>query len=72
MYGKMIDTQGYGIHKMFVSHKERYMPMLDYDKSTVTEVILTLLSTIIDENYCLMLLENRNISLTDAVLLDSV
>ncbi len=69
---KMIDTQGYGIHKMFVSQKERYLPMPDYDKSTATEVVLTLPGTVIDENYSLMLLENRNLSLTDAVLLDSV
>ena len=69
---KMIDTQGYGIHKMFVSQKERYLPMPDYEKSTATEVVLTLPGTIIDENYSLLLLENRNMSLTDAVLLDSV
>lgn len=69
---KMIDTQGYGIHKMFVSQKQRYLPMPDYDKSTATEVVLTLPGTVIDENYSLMLLENSDISLTDAVLLDSV
>ena len=69
---KMIDTQGYGIHKMFVSQKERYLPMPDYDKSTSTEVVLTLPGTVIDENYSLMLIENRDLSLTDAVLLDSV
>lgn len=69
---KMIDTQGYGIHKMFVSQKERYLPMPDYDKSSATEVVLTLPGTVIDENYSLLLLENRNLSLTDAVLLDSV
>ena len=69
---KMIDTQGYGIHKMFVSQKERYLPMPDYDKSTATEVVLTLPGTVIDENYSLLLLENRDLSLTDAVLLDAV
>lgn len=69
---KMIDTQGYGIHKMFVSQKERYLPLPDYDKSTATEVVLTLPGTVIDENYSIMLLENRSLSLTDAVLLDSV
>ena len=69
---KMIDAQGYGFHKMFVSQKERYLPMPDYDKSTATEVVLTLPGTVIDENYSLLLLENRNLSLTDAVLLDSV
>lgn len=69
---KMIDTQGYGIHKMFMSQKERYLPMPDYDKSTSTEVILTLPGTVIDENYSLMLLANQSLSLTDAVLLDYV
>ncbi len=69
---KMIDTQGYGIHKMFMSQKERYLPMPDYDKSTSTEVVLTLPGTVIDENYSLMLLANQSLSLTDAVLLDYV
>lgn len=69
---KMIDTQGYGIHKMFMSQKERYLPMPDYDKTTNTEVILTLPGNIIDENYSLMLLSNQNLSLTDTVLLDYV
>ncbi len=69
---KMIDTQGYGIHKMFVSQKSRFLPMPDYNKSTENEVILTLPGAIIDENYSLLLLENRNLSLTDAVLLDAV
>ena len=55
-----------------VPQKERYLPMPDYDKSTATEVVLTLPGTVIDENYSLLLLENRNMSLTDAVLLDSV
>ncbi len=69
---KMIDTQGYGIHKMFESQKERFLPMPDYDKSTATETILTLPGTIIDENYSIMLMENQVLSLTDAVLLDQV
>ena len=69
---KMIDTQGYGIHKMFVSQKERFLPMPDYDLSTADEVVLNLPGTIIDENYSLMLLANQDLSLTDAVLLDQV
>ena len=28
---RMIDTQGYGIHKMYQSQKDRYLPMPDYD-----------------------------------------
>lgn len=69
---RMIDTQGYGIHKMFQSQKDRYLPMPDYDLSTADEVILNLPGTIIDENYSLMLLENSDIDLTTAVLLDMV
>jgi ATP-dependent DNA helicase RecG len=69
---RMIDTQGYGIHKMFQSQKDRYLPMPDYEQSTADEVILNLPGTIIDENYSLMLLANQNMSLTDAVLLDQV
>ena len=69
---KMIDMQGYGIHKMFQSQKDRYLPMPDYDLSTANEIILNLPGTIIDENYSLMLLENQDLTLTDAVLLDQV
>ena len=69
---KMIDTEGFGIHKMFVSQKERWLPMPDYDKSDNDNVVLTLPGTVIDENYSLLLLENTNIDLTTAVLLDKV
>ena len=69
---KMIDTEGFGIHKMFVSQKDRYLPMPDYDKSDSDTVVLTLPGNVIDENYSLMLLENTNIDLTTAVLLDKV
>ena len=69
---RMIDTQGYGIHKMYQSQKDRYLPMPDYDLSTADEVILNLPGTIIDENYSLMLLANQDMSLADAVLLDQV
>ena len=69
---KMIDTEGFGIHKMFVSQKERWLPMPDYDKSDNDNVVLMLPGNVIDENYSLMLLENTNIDLTTAVLLDKV
>jgi len=61
---KMIDTEGFGIHKMFVSQKERWLPMPDYDKSDSDTVVLTLPGTVIDENYSLLLLENSDIDLT--------
>ncbi len=69
---KMIDTEGFGIHKMFVSQKERYLPMPDYDKSDNGNVVLTLPGNVIDENYSLLLLEHSDIELTTVVLLDRV
>jgi len=69
---KMIDTEGFGIHKMFVSQKKRYLPMPDYDKSDSENVVLTIPGNVIDENYSLLLLENADIDLTTAVLLDRV
>ena len=69
---KMIDTEGFGIHKMFVSQKDRYLPMPDYDKSDNENVVLTLPGNVIDENYSLLLLEHTDIDLTTAVLLDRV
>ena len=69
---KMIDMQGYGIHKMFQSQKDRCLPMPDYKMSTTNEVVLNLPGSIIDENYSLMLLANQNLSLTDTFLLDQV
>ena len=69
---KMIDTDGFGIHKMFLSQKERYLPMPDYDKSDSQNVVLTLPGNVIDENYSLLLVEHSDIDLTTAVLLDKV
>lgn len=68
---KMIDTEGFGIHKMSVSQKERYLPMPDYDNSDSDIVMLTLSGTGIDENYSL-LLENSDIDLATTLLLDKV
>lgn len=69
---KMIDTEGFGIHKMFVSQRERYLPMPDYDKSDGENVVLTIPGNVIDENYSLLLLEHADIDLTTTVLLDRV
>lgn len=46
--------------------------MPDYDKSDDNHVVLTLPGTIIDEDYSLMLMENADIDLATAVLLDKV
>ena len=69
---KMIDTEGFGIHKMYISQKERFLPMPDYDKSDDENVVLTLPGNVLDENYSLLLIENADIDLATTVLLDKV
>lgn len=69
---KMVDSKGYGIHNMFVRQKERYLPMPDYNGTDDSHVVMHLPGTVLDEKYSILLLENSDISLTEAVLLDQV
>lgn len=70
---KMIDSMGYGIHKMYKSQMQRFFPLPDYSKSTRDEVVVEIYGHIIDENYSKLLIEKKDaIDLTDAILLDKV
>lgn len=69
---KMIDTQGYGIHKLFLKQKERFLPMPDYDGSRTDSVAMHLPGTVIDERYSLMLLQKHDLTLYETVMLDNV
>jgi ATP-dependent DNA helicase RecG len=69
---KMIDTQGYGIHTMYEKQRERYLPMPDYDESSPEKVVLKLHGSIIDENYSQILMERKDLTLSETVLLDRV
>lgn len=69
----LIDTLGYGIHKMFKSQKQRYFPLPDYSMTTRTEVVLEIYGQTIDENYSKLLIEKKDdLSLTEVILLDKV
>jgi ATP-dependent DNA helicase RecG len=69
----MIDSLGYGIHKMVSSQRNRYFPLPDYSKSTVDKVVLEIYGHAIDENYSKLLIEkNDELTLTEVVLLDKV
>ena len=69
----MIDSLGYGIHKMVNSQRSRYFPLPDYSKSKADEVILEIYGHAIDENYSKLLIEkNDELTLTEVVLLDKV
>lgn len=69
---KMIDSQGYGIHNLFLRQKERFLPMPDYDGSTESQVVLHLPGIVMDTDYSLLLMSNNEVNLTETVLLDSL
>jgi ATP-dependent DNA helicase RecG len=69
----MIDSLGYGIHKMYKSQRKRYFPLPDYTKSTRDNVVLEIYGHTIDENYSKLLIEKKdNLSLIEVILLDKV
>ena len=69
---KMIDSQGYGIHNLFLRQKERFLPMPDYDGSTESQVVLHLPGMVMDTDYSLLLMSNNEVNLIETVLLDNL
>ncbi|MCR9207649.1 MAG: putative DNA binding domain-containing protein [bacterium] len=68
----MIDTLGYGIHRMFVGQARRYFPLPDYDVSEPGTVRLTIHGAIVDPAYSRMLIEKTDLRIEDIVVLDRV
>lgn len=68
----MIDTIGSGIKKMFISQKERFFPMPDYDLSDSSRVTVKMSGKILDENYTKILIEKSDLDLSTVILLDKV
>lgn len=69
----MIDTMGYGIHRMYIEQRKRFFPLPDYTKSTKNNVILEIYGHTIDENYSKLLIEKKeNLSLTEVIYLDKI
>lgn len=69
---KMIDTQGFGIHKIFLSQRSRYLPMPTYEKQNREQVVLHMPGTVINQDYGVLLFENADVNLTEAYLLDKI
>ena len=69
---KMIDSQGYGIHNLFLRQKERFLPMPDYEGSSESQVVLHLPGMVIDADYSQLLMSNNEVNLTEAILLDNL
>lgn len=68
----MIDTMGYGIHRMFSEQRRRHFPLPDYDLTEPDKVRLTLYGRVIDENYTRLLMEAEDLPLDTVILLDRV
>lgn len=66
----MVDTMGYGIHKMYLRQRERCFPMPDFNLST-NAVELTIYGKTISEDYGRLLMENTDVPLEDVIDLDS-
>ena len=67
----MIDTMGYGIHRMFADQAKRYMPLHDYEV-TPASVKVTIYGRILDEKYSSLLVKCPNLPIDQVVLLDRV
>ena len=68
----MIDRLGYGIHTLYVSQRNRFFPLPDYILSDPQEVVMYMYGQTIDDNYSKLLIERRDLSLSQVTLLDKV
>lgn len=68
----MIDRLGYGIHTMYLAQRNRFFPLPDYLLSEPQKVVLQIYGHAIDENYSKILIERKDLTLSQVVLLDRV
>ncbi len=68
----MIDTMGYGIHRMNKGQAKRYLPLPDYDLSEQNSVRMTLYGGEVDPAYSQMLMHLTNLDFVDVLALDRV
>jgi ATP-dependent DNA helicase RecG len=68
----LIDTQGGGIKRMFLTQRRRFFPMPDYDLSQPERVAVTIRGRILDERYTRLLMVNTDLDLGTIILLDRV
>jgi ATP-dependent DNA helicase RecG len=68
----LIDTQGGGIKRMFETQRRRSFPLPDYDLTEPGRVAVTVRGTILDEQYCRLLMERGDLDLWLVILLDKV
>lgn len=69
---KMVDSQGFGIHDMYLHQRDRFLPMPDYDNSSNFHVILEIPGQVMNREYSETLMENGSLDLLTVILLDRV
>lgn len=67
----MIDIEGSGINKIYLSQRKKFFPSPDY-KTDNNEVSVTIYGKIIDEKFSQILMEKDDLNLSSVVLLDHV
>jgi ATP-dependent DNA helicase RecG len=68
----MIDTQGGGIKRMFLTQIRRFFPMPDYDLTEPERVIVKVRGSILDERYTQLLMDRSDLDIWTVILLDKV
>ncbi len=68
----MIDTIGSGIKRMFITQRQRYFPLPDYDLSDPDRVMVRICGKILDENYTRLLIRQTDLPLKTVIALDRV
>jgi len=68
----MIDAMGMGIKRMFLTQRNRFFPLPEYDFSQPDTVRMEIMGRLIDENYSRVLIEKADLDLGTVVALDKV
>jgi len=68
----MIDTQGGGIKRMFLTQIKRFFPMPDYDLTEPERVMVRVRGSILDERYTQLLMDRSDLDIWTVILLDKV
>jgi ATP-dependent DNA helicase RecG len=68
----MIDTMGYGIHRMNTGQAKRYFPLPDYDLSEANAVRMIIYGGVVDPAYSQMLMQKTDLDFVDVLSLDRV
>lgn len=68
----MIDSVGYGIHRMFVEQRKRFYPLPDFDLTDPDKVVVTVPGKVLDPSYTALLMDKHDLPLDRVILLDQV